>query len=102
MQVIECSDLYGNHRRLLVPAVPHPYGLTVAGDYIYWTDWRTKSIQRADKLTGDRVTTVRGDLPTLMAIHAVQLGNVGTSALGISLLRRSISAFAQCAVLKIK
>ena len=82
-QVIECSDLYGQHRRLLVTAVPHPYGLTVAGDYIYWTDWRKIAIQRADKMTGDKVTTIRGDLPGLMAIHAVQLGNVGTSAISI-------------------
>ena len=87
-QVIECSDLYGQHRRLLVTAVPHPYGLTVAGDYIYWTDWRKIAIQRADKMTGDKVTTIRGDLPGLMAIHAIQLGNVGTLAISICISTR--------------
>ena len=77
-QVIECSDLNGNYRRILVTSVPHPYGLTIAGNYIYWTDWQTKSIQRANKDTGSEMAVVRDHLASLMDIHAVQMENVGT------------------------
>ena len=75
--MIECSDLNGNNRRTLVSRTPHPYGLTVAGNYIYWTDWHTKSIQRANKNTGKGVTSIRQELADLMDIHAVQVDNVG-------------------------
>ena len=76
-EVIECSDLNGNYRRILVTSVPHPYGLTIVGNYIYWTDWQTKSIQRANKNTGDEMAVVRENLASLMDIHAVQLDNIG-------------------------
>ena len=55
----------------------HPYGLTVAGIHVYWTDWRTKSIHRANKETGDDMVAVAENLHGLMDIHAVQTGNVG-------------------------
>ena len=76
-EVIECADLRGESRRILVTSVPHPYGLTVAGNYLYWTDWKEKAIKRANKDTGDEIYEVRGKLPRLMSIHAVQLDNVG-------------------------
>ena len=63
---------------MLVRSVPHPYGITVAGDYIYWTDWQLGTVQRADKLTGQDHTTVATDkFKSLMDIHAIQLQNVG-------------------------
>ncbi|KAG9352113.1 hypothetical protein JZ751_020526 [Albula glossodonta] len=49
----------------------HPYGLTLLGPHIYWTDWQSRSIQRADKVTGGNTITVRGNLPGLMDIQAV-------------------------------
>lgn len=49
----------------------HPYGLTLLGSYIYWTDWQTRSIHRADKGTGSNVILVRSNLPGLMDIQAV-------------------------------
>ena len=58
---------------MLVTGVPHPYGLTVGGDYIYWTDWTTKAIHRADKDTGQNNIIVKGKLQALRDIHAVQL-----------------------------
>ncbi|XP_062576146.1 low-density lipoprotein receptor-related protein 4-like isoform X3 [Saccostrea cucullata] len=73
MEVIGSADLNGGNRRLLVKGVKHPYGLTVFGNYIYWTDWQKNSILKADKYTGSDVVTLRYNLSGLMDIHAVQL-----------------------------
>ena len=69
--------MQGNNRRILVVSVPHPYSLTVAGNYMYWTDWERNALMRADKRTGDNVVVVRDNMPRLMDVHAVQLENVG-------------------------
>jgi low density lipoprotein receptor-related protein 5/6 len=55
----------------LVESLPYPYGLTVAGEHIYWTDWQTHAIHRADKMTGADVTVVMDNLQGLMDIHVV-------------------------------
>ncbi|XP_072448783.1 low-density lipoprotein receptor-related protein 4 isoform X1 [Chiloscyllium punctatum] len=68
---IEAADLNGVNRRTLVTPVQHPYGLTLLDSHIYWTDWQTRSIQRADKNTGNDIITVRGNLPGLMDIQAI-------------------------------
>lgn len=70
-QRIEAADLNGSNRRTLVSPVQHPYGLTLLGPHIYWTDWQSRSIQRADKSTGDNIITVRSNLPGLMDIQAM-------------------------------
>lgn len=68
---IEVADLNGANRHTLVSPVQHPYGLTLLDSYIYWTDWQTRSIHRADKSTGSNVILVRSNLPGLMDIQAV-------------------------------
>ncbi|XP_072236089.1 low-density lipoprotein receptor-related protein 4 isoform X1 [Leuresthes tenuis] len=68
---IEASDLNGQNRHTLVTPVQHPYGLTLLGSNIYWTDWQSRSIQRADKNSGANTITVRANLPGLMDIQAV-------------------------------
>uniref|UniRef100_A0AAY5EVI9 Low-density lipoprotein receptor-related protein 4 n=1 Tax=Electrophorus electricus TaxID=8005 RepID=A0AAY5EVI9_ELEEL len=68
---IEAADLNGSNRRTLVSPVQHPYGLSLLGPYIYWTDWQSRSIQRADKITGANIITIRSNLPGLMDIQAV-------------------------------
>lgn len=71
LQRIEASDLNGQNRHTLVTPVQHPYGLTLLGSHIYWTDWQSRSIQRADKNSGANTITVRANLPGLMDIQAV-------------------------------
>lgn len=71
LQRIEAADLNGASRHTLVSPVQHPYGLTLLDSYIYWTDWQTRSIHRADKGTGGNVILVRSNLPGLMDIQAV-------------------------------
>lgn len=48
---IESCDLDGKNRRLILSKVPHPYGLVVVGNHIYWTDWKTEALHRADKVS---------------------------------------------------
>ncbi|KAJ8299613.1 hypothetical protein KUTeg_023673 [Tegillarca granosa] len=77
MELIECSDLHGNKRRTLVSSVNHPYGLTVTGNHIYWTDWQKMAIFSANKINGQNQTINRRNLMGLMDIHAVQLNLKG-------------------------
>lgn len=54
---------------LIGSQLPHPFGLTLHEDKIYWTDWQSKSIERADKLTGLGRSTLADNLENLMDIH---------------------------------
>ena len=60
----------GQNRRLVLSELSHPYGVTVLDQYIYWTDWDTKSLQRADKNTALDRLTVRSGLSNLMDVKA--------------------------------
>ncbi|GIY34998.1 low-density lipoprotein receptor-related protein 4 [Caerostris darwini] len=68
---IETSDLSGKHRMQLVDDVAHPFGLTLFGLHLYWTDWHTKSIERVDKDTGRNRIVVRDNIEYLMEIKMV-------------------------------
>ena len=52
-----------------LPGLPHPFALTLFEDELYWTDWQTKSINRANKVTGTDVEMVRNHLHFPMDIH---------------------------------
>lgn len=62
--------LVGHNRREVLTSLAHPYGITILGTNLYWTDWETKSLQRADKNTGLDRTTIRAGLENLMDIKA--------------------------------
>ena len=68
---IETSDLSGRLRVQLVHGATHPFGLTQLGGYLYWTDWRSKSIERVDKQTGKQRNVLREGLEGLMEIRAI-------------------------------
>ncbi|RWS31707.1 low-density lipoprotein receptor-related protein 4-like protein [Leptotrombidium deliense] len=70
MKRIEYSDYNGANRKTLVSqSIKHPYGLAVFEDFVYWTDWELKSIQKADKKSGLHVSTVLTGLENLMDIQ---------------------------------
>lgn len=77
MEIIGSSDLDGSNRKVLLKGVKHPYGLTVFGNDMYWTDWQKMSIMKANKFSGGDVKTLRYNLSGLMDIHAVQLDSGG-------------------------
>ena len=46
--------------------LPRPFGLTQYEDYIYWTDWKTESIERCNKTNGQNRTRVQEQLDYVM------------------------------------
>lgn len=65
---IESSDLLGKGRIILVDDSPHPFGLAVLGNYIYWTDWQTRSVSRASSSDGSNEEQLQNDIQGLMDI----------------------------------
>lgn len=57
---IESCDLNGKNRKLILDSIPHPYGLVVVGNHIYWTDWKTKALHRADKVSFHTAQQING------------------------------------------
>ncbi|XP_071511904.1 low-density lipoprotein receptor-like [Diadema antillarum] len=58
---INMANFEGGKRRVILSGedrVSHPFDITVFEDFIYWTDWSTYSVQRADKFTGSNQTAV--------------------------------------------
>lgn len=50
---IEYANMDGTDRRALITDnLPHPFGLSLMGNYLYWTDWQRRAIDRADKESG--------------------------------------------------
>lgn len=40
-------------------ALSHPFAISVFESNLYWTDWRSNSVMRANKFTGGNVTTIQ-------------------------------------------
>ncbi|XP_030747153.1 prolow-density lipoprotein receptor-related protein 1 [Sitophilus oryzae] len=69
---IERCEYDGSKRVVLAKITPqHPFALAVYGDFIYWTDWISHAVIRADKYTGQYVVTLRRDVLKPMGIVAV-------------------------------
>uniref|UniRef100_A0AC34R5K0 Vitellogenin receptor n=1 Tax=Panagrolaimus sp. JU765 TaxID=591449 RepID=A0AC34R5K0_9BILA len=61
LDTIQSTDLEGNHRRTIVSdpdAVPHVFGMAIADDNLYWTDWTYRGILRANKHSGLNITVL--------------------------------------------
>ena len=54
------AALDGSDRKVVTDKnLPHPFGFSLLGDNLYWTDWQDRSIQRANKTDGgDRLVMV--------------------------------------------
>ncbi|PSN54231.1 Low-density lipoprotein receptor-related protein 4 [Blattella germanica] len=69
--VIESSKFDGSDRKKVIgKGLPHPFALTIFEDAIYWTDWHTKSISTANKVTGTGFKTIHSGLHFPMDIHS--------------------------------
>lgn len=66
--LIESSDLNGYNREVIVRDLPQPYGLTLYGNYVYWADWKTGTIERANKTRGENRTRIQSQLDFIMDI----------------------------------
>ncbi|XP_044749919.1 low-density lipoprotein receptor-related protein 6 [Coccinella septempunctata] len=70
---IEFANMDGTERRVLINTdVPHVFGLSLLGDYLYWTDWERRAIDRAHKDLGNREIIV-DQLPNVMGLKVVNL-----------------------------
>ncbi|KAM4747690.1 low-density lipoprotein receptor-related protein 6 isoform 5-T5 [Rhinophrynus dorsalis] len=66
--LIESSNMQGLERDVIADDLPHPFGLTQYQDYIYWTDWSRRSIERANKTSGQNRTLIQDHLDYVMDI----------------------------------
>ena len=79
---LEYLDMNQNKRVLLLRSyyvLPHPFGLTLLGDYLYWTDWSLYAVYRADKDTAGKVTKFITGTGLPMDIHGYNLSEHLTS-----------------------
>ncbi|XP_033112246.1 low-density lipoprotein receptor-related protein 6-like [Anneissia japonica] len=72
---IERADLDGRNRVILVDSseTPHIFGFSLLGDYVYWTDWQRRCIERVNKYTGKDRELIIDALPDLMGLKAIDL-----------------------------
>uniref|UniRef100_A0ACB8EBC6 Low-density lipoprotein receptor- protein 6 n=1 Tax=Sphaerodactylus townsendi TaxID=933632 RepID=A0ACB8EBC6_9SAUR len=69
-------DTDGANRKVLVEdKLPHIFGFTLLGDYIYWTDWQRRSIERVHKRTAEREIII-DQLPDLMGLKATNVHQI--------------------------
>uniref|UniRef100_A0A3P9BHD9 Low density lipoprotein receptor-related protein 1Aa n=1 Tax=Maylandia zebra TaxID=106582 RepID=A0A3P9BHD9_9CICH len=67
---IAFASLDGTSRHIvLAQDIPHIFAMTLFEEYIYWTDWETKSINRAHKTLGTTKTMLISTLHRPMDIH---------------------------------
>ncbi|XP_054682744.1 low-density lipoprotein receptor-related protein 5 isoform X3 [Grus americana] len=78
---IEVINVDGTMRKtLLEDKLPHIFGFTLLGDYIYWTDWQRRSIERVHKIKASRDVII-DQLPDLMGLKATSVTKVfGTNS----------------------
>lgn len=62
-------------KTLLEDKLPHIFGFTLLGDYIYWTDWQRRSIERVHKIRASRDIII-DQLPDLMGLKAASVTKV--------------------------
>lgn len=69
---IESINVDGTNRKVIMDKIlPHPFGLTVLGNYLYWTDWQEHTVERAEKISGKDRRVLIGHLEGLMSLQAV-------------------------------
>ena len=66
VHTIERVDFKGSNRKMLLTEVPNPQALTLYSSSIYFGDWYTKSVGRADKNTGQNRTRILDNLEFVM------------------------------------
>ncbi|KAM4859286.1 low-density lipoprotein receptor-related protein 2 [Thomomys bottae] len=64
LQKIERSTLTGTNREIIVGTNFHPFGLTLYGQYVYWTDIFIKRLYRANKYDGADVMPMTTSFPS--------------------------------------
>ncbi|KPP76751.1 low-density lipoprotein receptor-related protein 2-like, partial [Scleropages formosus] len=72
LQKIERCSLTGANREVIVGTAIYPFAMTLYDQHIYWTDWNTRSIYRANKHDGSDQRVMVQNLPSRpMDIHVL-------------------------------
>ncbi|XP_048725147.2 low-density lipoprotein receptor-related protein 2 isoform X1 [Caretta caretta] len=70
LQKIERCSLSGSNREVIISTALYPFAMTLFDQHIYWTDWNTRSIYRANKYDGSDQIVMIMNLPQRpMDIH---------------------------------
>ena len=64
------SDLNAQYYYVL-SSVPHPYGIAILDQWVYWTDWGEMSLQRVLKSTGKINSTIKSYLKEPMDVKTM-------------------------------
>lgn len=70
--LIESADFDGNYRNILLSDLPHPYGLAVSEDKIYWTDWKSQALHVAAKKNVNASRIILDKLEGLMDVKVIR------------------------------
>jgi low density lipoprotein receptor-related protein 5/6 len=72
---IETIRIDGTDRRELIggDSLPHIFGLSLLGDYLYWTDWHQRSVSRINKHTGNDKIVILEHLPDVMGLKTFKV-----------------------------
>lgn len=86
-------------KTLLEDKLPHIFGFTLLGDYIYWTDWQRRSIERVHKIKASRDIII-DQLPDLMGLKATSVtkafGKMGNIAWVCRSLHMAFLSLSSC------
>lgn len=74
---IEVANMDGTERRIVISEnIPHVFGLSLLGDYLYWTDWQHRSVERAHKVTGNDRIIIVDQFADLMGLKVARLKDI--------------------------
>lgn len=74
-------DHDGHARRIILSDhLPHVFALSILDDHLFWTDWQRRSVDRADKNTGNGRVTIIDSYPDLMGLKVARLKEVKGSS----------------------
>ncbi|KAK8724240.1 hypothetical protein OTU49_011302, partial [Cherax quadricarinatus] len=62
-----------DHREILREhqLLSHPFAISLFGNYVYWTDWRTNSVIRANKFNGSDIRDIQRTITQPFDIHVL-------------------------------
>lgn len=72
MHRIETCDYNGHNRRVFLTNLDHPYGIAVTAKDIYWSDWKTLSLNVVDKMNVSTPRIVKDGLDGLMDVKLIE------------------------------
>ena len=67
---VRFANLDGTNRHIVLHAtVPHPFAIAVFEEWMYWTDWNHKTIEKANRFTGEHRVVLHNTTHRPMDIH---------------------------------